>query len=223
MKDSYHKKIFANNLQKIMAYQHKTRMDICRDLKICYSTLSDWINGNAYPRIDKIEKLAHYFQIQKSDLIEEQSTIEDKAEELLSYMNDRKLENIAIIPIYYKLVLNKDGQLSDQYISSYIATGQKQINLEKSQEYFYYEVSDDSLDEKVKKGDLVLIHKQKKLLNNDIGAILINGNILIRKYQFNHDWIILQSMSKKENNKAELYAKNEIKIIGKAIGFFGEL
>ena len=32
--------------------------------------MSDWVNGKKFPRIDKIELLAQYFGIQKSDLIE---------------------------------------------------------------------------------------------------------------------------------------------------------
>lgn len=206
-----------------MEKNHKTRMDICHDLNFHYSTFSDWVNGNAYPRIDKIEKLANYFHIQKSDLIEQPLTIERKAEELLSYMDKRKLENVAVVPIYYKLELDKKGQLSNEYISGYMATGQKQINPQRIQDYFYYEVSDNSLDEKVKQGDLILVHKQKKLCNNDIGIILVNDTIKIRKYQTNQDWIILQSMSKNAENKAELYQKEDIHIIGKAVGFFGEL
>ena len=35
--------------------------------------LTDWINGRTYPRIDKIEKMAQYFGVQKSDLVESQS------------------------------------------------------------------------------------------------------------------------------------------------------
>jgi len=35
------------------------------------STFNDWIKGKKYPRIDKIEFMANYFGIQKSDLIED--------------------------------------------------------------------------------------------------------------------------------------------------------
>ena len=36
------------------------------------STFNDWTKGRKYPRIDKIEFMANYFGIKKSDLIEEQ-------------------------------------------------------------------------------------------------------------------------------------------------------
>ena len=38
-----------------------------------YFTFCDWVNGKKYPRMDKIEILANYFGILKSDLIEEKT------------------------------------------------------------------------------------------------------------------------------------------------------
>ena len=68
------KKIFAKNLQRIMEQNGKSRVDVCSDLGFSYYTFADWINAKKYPRIDKIEMLALYFGVQKSDLIEEKST-----------------------------------------------------------------------------------------------------------------------------------------------------
>lgn len=64
------KEIIAQNIKFYMDKSGKDRNEICEALQINYSTLSEWINGNKYPRIDAIEKLANYFSIQKSDLIE---------------------------------------------------------------------------------------------------------------------------------------------------------
>jgi transcriptional regulator with XRE-family HTH domain len=65
--------IFAENLRKYMALSGKSRRDVCEALDLGYSTFSEWINGNKYPRMDKVEKLANYFGILKSDLIEEKT------------------------------------------------------------------------------------------------------------------------------------------------------
>ena len=64
------KKIFACNLKYYMENGHKNRNEICRDLNIKYTTFANWYHGTTYPRIDKIELLAKYFGINKSDLIE---------------------------------------------------------------------------------------------------------------------------------------------------------
>ena len=70
MSDLGNKEVFAKNLQYYMKLNNKTRNDVCRDLEIPYSTFTDWCNANIYPRIDKIQLLANYFGIQKSDLVE---------------------------------------------------------------------------------------------------------------------------------------------------------
>lgn len=70
MSDLGNKEVMANNLKYYMSLYNKERNEIRKVLGIPYTTLSDWLNAKKYPRIDKIEMLANYFNIEKSDLIE---------------------------------------------------------------------------------------------------------------------------------------------------------
>lgn len=65
------KNVFATNLRRYMDMNGKSRRDVCEAIDVNYSTFTDWVKGKKYPRIDKVEKLAEYFGISKSDLIEE--------------------------------------------------------------------------------------------------------------------------------------------------------
>ncbi|CYU42006.1 TPA: helix-turn-helix transcriptional regulator [Streptococcus suis] len=69
------KDIFSKNLKYYMDKKGVDRNQLCADLDLKYTTVRDWIKGITYPRIGKIELLANYFGINKSDLIEEKSTI----------------------------------------------------------------------------------------------------------------------------------------------------
>lgn len=88
------KEIMSKNLKKYIELSGKTRKDICRDLNFTYSTFTEWVNGNIYPRIDKIEMLANYFGIEKSDLIEDKDKqsesyyLDDDAKDLLEFMSN---------------------------------------------------------------------------------------------------------------------------------------
>lgn len=64
------KQIMSKNIQYYMQQKGKTRNDVCSDLQIKYTTFADWINAVTYPRIDKIEIMANYFEISKADLVE---------------------------------------------------------------------------------------------------------------------------------------------------------
>lgn len=65
------KDVFARNLKKLIVKSGKDRTTIAEDLGFPYSTMTDWVNGKKYPRINNIEKLAVYFNISKSELIED--------------------------------------------------------------------------------------------------------------------------------------------------------
>ena len=54
----------------------KSRRDVCQALGFNYYTFTDWVKGRKYPRMDKVEQLANYFGVLKSDLIEEKLTAE---------------------------------------------------------------------------------------------------------------------------------------------------
>lgn len=63
--------IFRQNLNFYIERSGKNKRIISAEMGIPYTTLVDWANGNKFPRADGIEKLAEYFKILKSDLLEE--------------------------------------------------------------------------------------------------------------------------------------------------------
>lgn len=70
-KDS--KKIMSDNIKYYMERKGVTNQQLCEDLGFKYTTFIDWIKGVTYPRIGKVELMANYFGVLKSDLIEERT------------------------------------------------------------------------------------------------------------------------------------------------------
>ena len=64
------KKIMAYNISYYLSVTGRTQRQMCKDLGFKENTVSDWLNAKTYPRIDKIEKMAIYFNCKKSSLIE---------------------------------------------------------------------------------------------------------------------------------------------------------
>ena len=62
------KKMFSTNLKQIMLDHSKTQSDLVKDLNLRQATVSDWLNGKKYPRMDKVELLAKYFNVSINDL-----------------------------------------------------------------------------------------------------------------------------------------------------------
>ncbi len=74
MGDDMQKRIFANNLNYYMSLRGKKQVDLSRDLGISLTTVNSWCTGTKFPRMDKIQMLADYFNIGKSSLIEERTS-----------------------------------------------------------------------------------------------------------------------------------------------------
>jgi len=71
MPEESYKMIFSKNLNHYMKVNDKTQSDLVNDLNFNKSAVSTWCNGSRLPRMDKVEILAQYFNINRSDLIEE--------------------------------------------------------------------------------------------------------------------------------------------------------
>ena len=85
------KEIMSRNIKYYLQKSGKTRNDLVADLNLKYMTVSDWINGKTYPRIDKIEMLANYFGVMKSDLVEDRSTAQQIVE---NYIVDKIVDTV---------------------------------------------------------------------------------------------------------------------------------
>lgn len=86
----------AQNIVRLMEQNDVDRNKLSNDLNISYTTIRDWVKGITYPRIDKIEMLANYFGVSKSDLVEKQvekSPLENQIfpKRLLSLMDSKNL------------------------------------------------------------------------------------------------------------------------------------
>lgn len=137
------KEIMSKNLKHYLSMSGKDRTVICDELGFKYSTFTEWLNGKKYPRIEKIEKMADYFGIQKSDLIEAQ---EDNLKKV--YLDQVMKADV----IFYKdLELNKDSRDRIYSTLEFIYTNQ---NTKEEEQTSLNKISDEVRDVVMK--DLIL-------------------------------------------------------------------
>ncbi len=67
------KETMAKNLSYYLDKTGISQKELAEVVGVASSTVNDWIKAKKYPRIDKIEIMADYFHVLKSDLIEEKS------------------------------------------------------------------------------------------------------------------------------------------------------
>lgn len=86
------KQVMAKNIRYYMEKNGLNATDLALELDFKYSTVLDWLKANTYPRIDKIETMANYFKIEKSDLVEDKSTKSENQD--ISTMVDDLMNNL---------------------------------------------------------------------------------------------------------------------------------
>lgn len=70
---AWSKDVLSKNLRYYMESRGKNQKELAEIVGVSAPTMNDWLKAKKYPRIDKIEMLANYFGILKSDLIEEKT------------------------------------------------------------------------------------------------------------------------------------------------------
>ena len=78
--------VFTRNFKRHLALSGKRQVEVANAVGVSTGTITDWKKGRSYPRMDKIQLLAEFFGIQKSDLVEDvniaKETISNKEQEI---------------------------------------------------------------------------------------------------------------------------------------------
>jgi len=210
MSDLGNKEIFSKNLKYYMEKYNKTRNDIAKITNVPYSTVSSWCNALYYPRIDKIELLANYFNILKSDLVEDK---------------DNKNENISnklfMTPVYGKISAGQPNW-AEECLNGYLPIDPALMGIINPEECFFLKVDGESMNKVIRNGAYALIRKQDIVDDGDIAVVLVNGyDATLKRFAKQGDFVFLEPMSTDESFKRQIYdKKTPIKILGKYIGKF---
>lgn len=117
MPEEIYKKIFSKNLNHYMEINQKTQSDIINDLGFNKSAVSTWCNGTRLPRMDKVEALAKYFGINRSDLIEEKETTETSDEPYYLNEDARNLAQFMFENPEYKVLFDASRKVKKEDIN----------------------------------------------------------------------------------------------------------
>ena len=202
------KEIMANNIRFYLSQNGISQTEICQTLGFSMSTFSDWVHARTYPRIDKIELMANYFGIEKSDLVEER-TKSQRAGVAINVLG----RVAAGIPI--------------NAITEIIDTEEISEDLAKTGDFFALKIKGDSMEPRIVDGDVVIVKQQEDAENGDTVIALVNGDDAVckrlRKYR---DGLELIS-----NNPAyapmffdkETIETKPVRIIGKVVELRGKI
>ena len=113
---------FAQNLKNIMQKRNKTQSDLVKDLSFRQATVSDWLNGKKYPRMDKVEKLANYLGVSINELLMQSVSeppvpaiqLTDQEKSLIKKYRQLNADGKLVIDIQIDFMLYKQEQSAEK-------------------------------------------------------------------------------------------------------------
>ena len=87
MSDELQKKIFSDNLTRLLRDRNKTQLEVANAIGVSPQTFNTWTQGIAIPRMGKLQLLADYFRIEKTALIDKPKDISVKESSPAYYTN----------------------------------------------------------------------------------------------------------------------------------------
>ncbi len=149
--------IFAKNLKNLLKRNNKNQTNLTENLGVTSSTVSDWVSGKKYPRVDKMQAIADLFGVPISALREEQ--------------NGEIIPITGMVAVFGTIPAGVPA-FAEQYIEDYIPTV-----LKNPEEYFCLRVKGRSMiNAGIPDGCRVLLHKQHTAENGSIIACRIDGS-----------------------------------------------
>ena len=187
------REILSENIRFQLDKHSMEQSDLADKLGVSQSSVSHWINGNKYPRIDTIEKMAEIFNVRKSDITDE----------------PRSRSNSKRIPLIGTIAAGQPI-LAEQNIEDYFSLDNK-IKAD-----FCLRIKGDSMiNVNIMDGDIIFIKKQDDLEDGQIGAVLVDDSATLKRFYRENGSVILQS----ENStyKPMVISKGDVKILGKMV------
>ncbi len=206
MTDEEQKKIFSKNLTHYVYSSGKQQKDIAEELCFNQKTFNGWCKGISMPTMGKVQKIADYFGIGKSDLIDDKSTILNK-------------------PRKKGVVINVLGRVAAgipiEAVEDIIDTEEIPEDMATTGTFFGLQIHGDSMEPKISDGDIVIVRQQEDAESGEIVIATVNGNEAtckrLKKYA---DGIMLLSTNPSYEpmlfNNQEI-AEKPVRILGKVV------
>lgn len=231
MKES--KIIFGQMIDYFRRQNNLTMEELGQKLGKATSSISRWVSGERYPKIEEIEQIANFFNTDIYTLIFGFNYNEDSKSDLLTVYN--QLTDIRKHKVYSYAQQQLDEQTDNlsEHRSIYLVGSSAAglpldygdldaelidlSNIPKKADKAIH-IKGDSMEPKIANNSIIFYHEQPTLEIGEIGIFEINGSaVTCKKYylDYNSKKIILKSINPKY--EPMYFARDQVRILGKVV------
>ena len=233
----------ADNIKRLLSAKGLNPRQLAIALDFKYTTVNDWVNAKTYPRIDKIEMLANFFNVSKSDLVENKneemattSPVQAIYDQLtpprqakaLTYLEKQLLEQneeetkknevSEVIQLYsYNYYDHPASAGTGQYLND-VRVEQIELPIDVDAD-FVIPIKGDSMEPDYHDGDLVFIQTSVDLNNGVIGVFNYNGEAYIKQLVIDTEQSYLHSLNPAYKDMP-ITPETDFRIIGEVVDLY---
>ena len=194
-------------IKNLLYYLNKldlTQTEFAREMGYPETTVSNWFNKNTYPRPEKIQEIANYFGVRRTDLTEN------------NYEPQPPLKNAQSIPIVGTIAAGTPLLAEENIVDYFLIDSRVHAD-------FALKVKGESMiNANIFDGDIVFIRQQPTLENGEIGAILLDDEATLKRFSMSADSVILQAENPSMTDWPRVYTNGNIRVLGKLVGVYSK-
>lgn len=186
------KDTFARNIKYYLNERNMTQTELAKTLDYPEMTVSNWVNAKYYPRIDKIQEMADFLSINKSDLIEDKPKKEEiDITKIPGIIPIKKIKRIPILGVIHC----GEPIWAEENFEGYFSTDPELFIAD----FSLYATGDSMIDANIYEGDLVFFRKTPSPETGTIVAVLIDDEAALKKYTKTDTALIFSPCNDKYN------------------------
>lgn len=195
--------LFSQQIKMLRKNKKISQSQLAKELKVTQQAVGKWETGKSTPDSATLKTIAEYFSTSVDFLLGVEKTFEASLPAASSFA----------IPIIGTV---RAGYNALAYNDDY---GFEYSNIKDPENYFYLIVKGDSMEPRIKDGDLALVRKQSTLNDGDLGVVVYGENEgTLKRFVKKGNMIILQPFNPAYEAKViagdEL---NDVYIAGKVV------
>lgn len=199
--------LFGSRLRQLRKEDNLTQKELAAKLGLAFSTISMYERGIREPDFETTEAIADYFNV-SMDFLLGKST------------NSAPMGNIIPMPHLNTVPLLGTIACGEPILATENLEGEVSIPDDIKADFALRCSGDSMIDARILDGDIVYIRQQPTVNNGEIAAVLIGDEATLKKVFISEGTITLLACN--SNYQPFVYSGeklNEIRILGKAVGF----
>ena len=162
-------------------------------------------------QVDRLERKKKSLRTQFKGVIEGGEVLSNEEESLIGHVGIEDVSNYIAIPLIDYVPLDSEKRWADN-IKTYVVQG---VNIDKDKAFAMKVGAEDMIDDKVEKGDIIVIDPTAEVLDDDRVLVVVGNRPKLKKIYRSGESIVFQSSGNSKEPVIVLSQKDDFKIIGK--------